>query len=41
MLVAALTGLDHIKAAHTHAVAGQYRFFSYGDACLIERHTPT
>jgi len=36
MLVAALAGLDRIKAAYAHAVAGQYRFFSYGDACLIE-----
>jgi S-adenosylmethionine:tRNA ribosyltransferase-isomerase len=37
MLVAALAGLDRIKAAYTHAVAQRYRFFSYGDACLIER----
>ena len=37
MLVAALAGLDHIKAAYIHAVASRYRFFSYGDACLIER----
>ncbi len=37
MLVAALAGLDHIKAAYAHAVAQHYRFFSYGDACLIER----
>jgi S-adenosylmethionine:tRNA ribosyltransferase-isomerase len=37
MLVAALTGLDHVKAAYAHAVAQHYRFFSYGDACLIER----
>jgi S-adenosylmethionine:tRNA ribosyltransferase-isomerase len=36
MLVAALTGLDRIKAAYAHAVAERYRFFSYGDACLIE-----
>jgi S-adenosylmethionine:tRNA ribosyltransferase-isomerase len=40
MLVAALTGLDHIKAAYAHAVAQRYRFFSYGDACLIERPQP-
>jgi S-adenosylmethionine:tRNA ribosyltransferase-isomerase len=38
MLVAALAGLDRIKAAYAHAVASRYRFFSYGDACLIERH---
>ena len=37
MLVAALAGLDRIKAAYAHAVASGYRFFSYGDACLIER----
>jgi len=37
MLVAALAGLERIKAAYTHAVATGYRFFSYGDACLIER----
>jgi S-adenosylmethionine:tRNA ribosyltransferase-isomerase len=36
MLVAALAGLDRIKVAYAHAVAGRYRFFSYGDACLIE-----
>ena len=36
MLVAALAGLDRIKAAYAHAVARRYRFFSYGDACLIE-----
>ena len=37
MLVAALAGLDRIKAAYIHAVASRYRFFSYGDACLIDR----
>ena len=36
MLVSALAGLDRIKAAYAHAVAERYRFFSYGDACLIE-----
>jgi Queuosine biosynthesis protein len=36
MLVAAAAGLDRIKAAHTHAIAQHYRFFSYGDRCLIE-----
>jgi S-adenosylmethionine:tRNA ribosyltransferase-isomerase len=37
MLVAALAGLEPIKAAYAHAVGAAYRFFSYGDACLIER----
>ena len=36
MLAAALAGLDRIKSAYAHAVAERYRFFSYGDACLIE-----
>jgi S-adenosylmethionine:tRNA ribosyltransferase-isomerase len=36
MLVAALAGLDRIKAAYAHAAVAGYRFFSYGDACLIE-----
>jgi S-adenosylmethionine:tRNA ribosyltransferase-isomerase len=36
MLVAALAGLGQMKAAYAHAVAAGYRFFSYGDACLIE-----
>src|SRR5215469_14023016 len=37
MLVAALAGLDRIKSAYAHAVASGYCFYSYGDACLIER----
>jgi len=37
MLVAALAGLERIKAGYAHAVAARYRFFSYGDACLIEQ----
>ena len=37
MLVAALAGLERIKSAYAHAVEVGYRFFSYGDACLIER----
>ena len=36
MMVAALAGLDRIKAAYIHAITAGYRFFSYGDACLIE-----
>jgi S-adenosylmethionine:tRNA ribosyltransferase-isomerase len=40
MLVAALAGLERVKSAYAHAVAHRYRFFSYGDACLIERQRP-
>lgn len=35
MLVAALSGLDVMKAAYAHAVASDYRFYSYGDASLL------
>jgi S-adenosylmethionine:tRNA ribosyltransferase-isomerase len=37
MLVSAFAGSEAIRAAYTHAVAGRYRFFSYGDAMLLER----
>ena len=37
MLVAAFAGLERMKAAYAHAVREGYRFFSYGDACLLER----
>ncbi len=37
MLVAAFAGLDRMKRAYAHAVAERYRFFSYGDACLLTR----
>jgi len=37
MLVSAFGGHDQIRAAYAHAVAARYRFFSYGDAMLIER----
>ena len=35
MLVAAFSGLDRMKAAYAHAVASDYRFYSYGDASLL------
>ncbi|MEZ0282244.1 tRNA preQ1(34) S-adenosylmethionine ribosyltransferase-isomerase QueA [Methyloceanibacter sp.] len=35
MLVAAFSGLDLMKRAYAHAVAEHYRFYSYGDACLL------
>jgi S-adenosylmethionine:tRNA ribosyltransferase-isomerase len=37
MLVAAFAGLDRMRAAYAHAIARGYRFYSYGDACLLER----
>jgi S-adenosylmethionine:tRNA ribosyltransferase-isomerase len=35
MLVSALMGLDVTKGAYAHAIAGGYRFYSYGDASLL------
>jgi S-adenosylmethionine:tRNA ribosyltransferase-isomerase len=37
MLVSAFSGLERMKAAYAHAIASGYRFYSYGDACLLER----
>ena len=37
MLVSAFAGYDAIRAAYAHAIAARYRFFSYGDAMLLER----
>lgn len=37
MLVSAFAGVDNIRKAYAHAIAERYRFFSYGDAMLIER----
>lgn len=41
MLVSAFAGLDRMKAAYKHAIENRYRFFSYGDACLIEKPNGT
>jgi S-adenosylmethionine:tRNA ribosyltransferase-isomerase len=35
MLVAAFSGLDVMKRAYAHAIQSGYRFYSYGDACLL------
>lgn len=37
MLVSALVGRERILEAYRHAVDAKYRFFSYGDACFIEK----
>jgi S-adenosylmethionine:tRNA ribosyltransferase-isomerase len=37
MLVSAFAGTENIRRAYAHAVAQRYRFFSYGDAMLLER----
>jgi S-adenosylmethionine:tRNA ribosyltransferase-isomerase len=37
MLVCAFAGTDNIRRAYRHAVENRYRFFSYGDAMLIEK----
>jgi len=37
MLVSAFAGLEHMKAAYTHAIERRYRFYSYGDCCLLRR----
>jgi S-adenosylmethionine:tRNA ribosyltransferase-isomerase len=37
MLVSAFSGLDTMKQAYAHAISGGYRFYSYGDACLLFR----
>jgi S-adenosylmethionine:tRNA ribosyltransferase-isomerase len=37
MLVSAFMGLDVMRAAYAEAIARDYRFYSYGDACLLMR----
>jgi S-adenosylmethionine:tRNA ribosyltransferase-isomerase len=37
MLVAAFAGMENMRAAYRHAIGARYRFFSYGDAMLIDR----
>jgi len=41
MLVSAFAGVDNIRNAYQHAIHNQYRFFSYGDAMFLSRHTNT
>ena len=35
MLVSAFAGLERMKAAYDHAIAERYRYYSYGDCCLL------
>ncbi|MBK19578.1 MAG: tRNA preQ1(34) S-adenosylmethionine ribosyltransferase-isomerase QueA [Rhodospirillaceae bacterium] len=37
MLVSAFAGLERMKDAYQHAINSGYRFYSYGDACLLDR----
>jgi S-adenosylmethionine:tRNA ribosyltransferase-isomerase len=37
MLVAAFAGMDEMKRAYDHAMTNGYRFYSYGDCCLLDR----
>ncbi|MCZ6849582.1 MAG: tRNA preQ1(34) S-adenosylmethionine ribosyltransferase-isomerase QueA [Alphaproteobacteria bacterium] len=40
MLVSAFAGLGRMRSAYAHAIAGDYRFYSYGDCCLLRREVP-
>ena len=40
MLVAAFSGLERMRAAYAHAIEAGYRFYSYGDACLLIGGSP-
>lgn len=37
MLVCAFAGTERMRSAYAHAIDAKYRFYSYGDACLLER----
>jgi len=37
MLVSAFAGHEHARALYRHAIESGYRFFSYGDAMLLDR----
>ena len=39
MLVSAFAGYDAIRAAYAHAIRARYRFYSFGDAMLLERES--
>ena len=39
MLVSAFSGYEHIRALYAHAIEQRYRFFSYGDAMLLQKFT--
>ncbi|OIQ83843.1 S-adenosylmethionine:tRNA ribosyltransferase-isomerase [mine drainage metagenome] len=39
MLVSAFAGTENIRQAYRHAIGQRYRFFSYGDAMLLERRS--
>ena len=38
MLVCAFSGIECMKSAYRHAIQNEYRFFSYGDACFLEKN---
>jgi S-adenosylmethionine:tRNA ribosyltransferase-isomerase len=39
MLVSAFSGLERMRRAYAHAISEGYRFYSYGDACLLDPET--
>ena len=41
MLVSAFSGYEHIRSLYAHAIEERYRFFSYGDAMLLQKNTRT